>query len=348
MVANRPTIKDVAKQAGVGVVTVSRALNDKEGVSDQTRERIKAVADEMGYQANRYARFLKLANNKNIALMIKGIDNPFFQQMLDTMETATRSRDYLLSIVKVPHWSDEIEEAAKLVNEDVVSGIIFLGGNFTHETNLFKKLNVPFVLSTMSRVEDVPEDVYSSVAVDDFAEAKKAVGRLIELGHRKIALVGGDSLDTSVARLRTEGYNAALAEAGIKHDPKLVPHSDIGRKSPYSYQYGFDVTNKLLDEHGDVTAIFAIADVIAIGALKAAQGRGMSVPEELSIVGFDGIPVTDFITPSLSTIVQPAKQIAQLSCELLFDSMEGKPTRHELVSAQFKEGGSIAPPRGQR
>lgn len=129
----RVTIKEVAQAAGVGVVSVSRALNDQPGVSGETRERIREIARSLGYRPNRHARFLKLSSSRSIALMMKGIDNPFFQQMLETVENAARERDYLLSVIKVPHYADEVDEAIKLVDEDAVAGLIFLGGNFTHQ-----------------------------------------------------------------------------------------------------------------------------------------------------------------------------------------------------------------------
>ena len=104
----RVTIKEVAQAAGVGVVSVSRALNDQPGVSGETRERIREIARSLGYRPNRHARFLKLSSSRSIALMMKGIDNPFFQQMLETVENAARERDYLLSVIKVPHYADEV------------------------------------------------------------------------------------------------------------------------------------------------------------------------------------------------------------------------------------------------
>nr|WP_076389908.1 LacI family DNA-binding transcriptional regulator [Vaginimicrobium propionicum] len=342
---NRPTIKDVAKVADVGVVTVSRALNGQPGVADATRQRIRQVADDLGYRPNRHARFLKLASNRSVALMMKGMDNPFFQQMLDTMETRARKRDYLLNVVKVPHWADEMEEAAQMVDEDAVVGVIFLGGNFSHDHKIFEDFRVPFVISTMSNLVGVPKDSYSSVAVDDLAESKRAVEYLIGLGHRKIALTGVGALDTSVGRLRTNGYRQALSEAGIALDPQLECGMELDGASPYSYEYGYLITKKLLIERPDVTAVFAVADVMAIGALKAVQEAGLRVPEDFSIMGFDGIPVSHYVYPELTTMVQPAKKIAELTCDLLFDQISGELPRHELLAAELHVGGTTAAAR---
>jgi DNA-binding LacI/PurR family transcriptional regulator len=342
--APRVTIRDVAREAQVGVVTVSRALNDQPGVSQETRERIKAHAARLGYRANRHARFLKLASSRTIALMMKGIDNPFFQQMLDTMETAVRDHDHWLSVVKVPHYADEVDEAIKLVHEDAVGGLIFLGGNFTHEAGALARIGVPYVLSTIGAPLDADESC-SSVSVDDFAEAHRAVSYLAGLGHRQIALLGVGSDDESVGLLRSRGYRAALAEAGIEPNEALVRAIELNGNSPYSFDYGYQQATELLAEQPEVTAIFAVADVMAIGALKAAHDWGLQVPQDLSIVGFDGIPVGRFVHPTLTTLVQPAEQIAQLTCQMLFEQMAGRPPRRVLLGGELRTGGSTAPPR---
>lgn len=344
LIDGRVTIKDVARAAGVGVVSVSRALNDQPGVSDATRRRIQDAADRLGYRANRHARFLKLSSSRTIALMMKGIDNPFFQQMLETMETAARERDYWLSVVKVPHFADEVDEAIKLVREDAVAGLIFLGGNFTHDAAVLGRLRVPFVLSTVSILESEPGS-YSSVSVDDLAEAKRAVDHLIGLGHRRIALLGVDVNDVSVGLLRSRGYWAALAGADTDTTGTPLGAIDLHGESPYRFDYGYQRTMTLLAEQPDVTAIFAVADVIAIGALKAALDWGLRVPEDLSIVGFDGITVSQYVHPSLTTIVQPAQQIAELTCQILFDSIDGGPPRQELLPGELLIGGSTGAPR---
>lgn len=344
-VGRRVTIKDVARAAGVGVVSVSRALNDQPGVSSETRERIRETARSLGYRPNRHARFLKLSSSRSIALMMKGIDNPFFQQMLETVENAARERDYLLSVIKVPHYADEVDEAIMLVDEDAVAGLIFLGGNFTHQPGDLARLQVPFVLSTIGQLEGIDPGSYSSVAVDDFAESRRATQYLLGLGHRRIALLGVGLRDSSVGMLRRRGYQAALADAGSPSDDGLVRGLDLNGRSPYSFEYGYQLMTRLLAERPDVTGIFAVADVIAIGALKAALDHGLRVPQDLSIVGFDGIQVGQYVHPSLTTLVQPALEIAELTCQILFDSISGAPARQELLQGELRLGGTAGPPR---
>ncbi len=342
---DRVTIREVAQEAGVAVVSVSRALNHQPGVSDGTRQHILEVAERLDYHPNRHARFLKLGSNRAIALMMKGIDNPFFQQMLETMETATRERDRLLSVIKVAHHEDEVEEAIKLVDEDAVSGIIFLGGSFTHDPDLLRHVPVPFVLSTVGNLAGIPRSEYSAVTVDDAAESRRVVEYLIGLGHSRIAVLGVTPNDVSIGHMRSQGYLAALTHAGIPVDAELIRAPQLVGASPFTLDYGYELTRDLIRERPDVTAIFAEADVMAVGALKAALEAGLRVPEDISIVGFDGIPLTRYVHPSLTTLVQPAQRIAQLTCDILFDQLNGAAPRYEVVPGTLCVGGSTAAPR---
>lgn len=345
--ASRVTIKDVAREAGVGVVTVSRVFNDQPGVSDATREKVRAVAAGLGYRPNRHARMLKMGASRSIALMMKGIDNPFFQQMLDIMESAARDRDYRLIVTKVPNWADEVEEASRFVDEDAIAGVIFLGGNLTHDASVFDGLSAPFVLSTIGTLEGITPDSYSSVAVDDVAEAKAAVDHLIAAGHRQIGYIGADPGDISVGKRRREGYLAAMAAAGIEVAPNWIATLESDSDAPYQFDAGYQLAYDLLLANPELTAIFATADVLALGAIRAALDLGLQVPRDLSVIGFDGIPAGNYAAPRLSTIVQPATQIAELTCELLFEQIDGGPARHVMVDAKLREGESVAaPPNG--
>lgn len=339
---SKVTIKEVAASAGVGIVTVSRALNGQKGVSPATRQNIQRIADELGYRPNRHARFLKLAANRSIAVVIKGMDNPLFAQILERLEKNIRAKEYLMDIVAVPHWSDELSEAVKVVDEDSMAGVVFLGARFQHRSADIEKLKVPFVVSTVSLKDSEHRDRYASVAIDDYGESCRVVEYLYAQGHRNIAVVGSDPLDNSMGSLRLEGYRDTLAKHGIVPAPKWIRSFDSYDDAPYSYENGYKMTRALLEECPEVTAVFAIADVLAIGALHAANEMGRSVPDQLSIFGFDGIPVGTYLNPPLSTVVQPIDEIAEVTCELLFSQIEGKPPRHVIVSGEIQEKGTVA------
>lgn len=337
-------IKDVARAAGVGIATVSRALNGQEGVSANTRKRIEEIAATLGYQPNRHARFLKLHSNRTIAVVIKGLENPLFVRILDQLEKTIRSHEYQVNIVSVPHWSDEMRDAIQTVDEDSALGVIFLGAHFQHRVDDLEKLSVPFVVSTVSMKDNEHRERYASVSIDDFEEAGHVVDYLYHLGHRQIGIIGSDSLDNSVGSLRLAGYLDALHRHGIEPHPLWVRSFDNSEDSPYSFENGYRMTRSLLQECPDVTAIFAIADVLAIGAMQAAREMNLCIPRDISIVGFDGIPLGSYVYPALTTVQQPADEIAEITCNLLFSQLNGAQPRHIIVSGQLVSKGTTAAP----
>lgn len=344
---HRVTIKDVAKRADVGIVTVSRALNDQGGVSETTRQRIQDIADSLGYRPNRHARFLKLSFNRSIAVVIKGMGNPLFAKMLGVMEKDIRAREYLMSIVSVPHLSDELSEAVKVVNEESVAGVVFLGSQDEHRAEDTEKIKVPFVVSTVSWRKSKFRHRYASVAIDDYGEAERVVDYLCDLGHRNIALLGSDSYANSVGSLRLNGYREAMRSHGLEPCPGWIRAFDPADKDPYSFRCGYRMTMDLLKEHPEVTAVFAIADVLAIGALRAAYELGLQVPRDLSVVGFDGIPVGGFTCPTLTTIEQPVDELAHTTCKMIFDQLEGAEPEHIILPGKLVVRGSTGvPPDG--
>ncbi|QWW20337.1 LacI family DNA-binding transcriptional regulator [Schaalia sp. 19OD2882] len=342
-------MKDIAREAEVALVTVSRALNGEPEVSAETREKVLAVARRLDYRPNRHARMLKLGSSRAIALMIKGVGNPFFQMMVDVIEQRARQSEHLLTVAKVPHWADEVDEAAKLVDEDLMAGIIFLGGRFAHEEDVFDRIRVPFVLSTVRHLEHVPEQAYSSVSVDDRLESGRAAEALVALGHRRIAVLGVMPGDQSIGAPRVQGCMQALARAGVPVDPTLVLAEDLDSSSPFStpfsMEYGYRLTARLLRERHDVTAIFAVADIMALGAMRAIREAGLRVPEDISVMGFDGLPFGDYMHPPLSTMRQPAVDLASATCDLLLERMRGGAPRHVDLPAELLLRGTTGPVR---
>ena len=167
------TIKDIAKKCGVGVSTVSRAINNHPGISEETRTKIMEVIKESNFVPNNSARNLKLLDTKTIAVLIKGIDNPFFQNMIKVFEEEIQDRKYSFILHRVDSNQDEVEVALELIKEKRLKGIVFLGGNFSHQEEKLKEINVPFVLSTIAIAGNVDKNLYSSVCVDDKMKVKK-------------------------------------------------------------------------------------------------------------------------------------------------------------------------------
>ena len=286
------TIKDIAKQCGVGVSTVSRAINNHPDINQNTKDMIMEVIKESNFIPNNSARNLKLSDTKTIAVLIKGIDNPFFHSMIKIFEEEIQNRKYTFILHRVDSNQDEVEVALELIKEKRLKGIVFLGGSFTHQEDKLSEIKIPFVLSTIAITDNVDRTLYSSVSVDDINESKKIVDYLCKSGHKKIVVLGSYSSDKSISNLRLEGYRRALI--------------------------------KLLESDTEFTAIYAISDSMAIGVCKAILDYGYKIPQDYSVVGFDGLDIASYYNPSITTIRQPVEEMAKETIRILFDLINKK------------------------
>lgn len=319
-------IKDIARLSGVGISTVSRVLNNTGFVSDATRTKVMEVVKKYNYIPNSSARNLKMTQSNTIALMVKGISNPFFSNMIKEVERQVNLRGCPLLIQHVEDGSDEINAALQLVKEKNLYGVIFMGGTYDHSEEKFRQLNIPFVLTTITTTQEVDPAVFSSVIIDDVQEAYKATSYLISLGHTKISFLARFPLvQHTTGNRRLLGYIKALEEQGIPYDPSLVEDCE------YSPSSGFTATKRLMNKNKDMTAVFAASDTIAIGAAKAILSSGLSIPGDISVIGFDGIEMAEYYHPSLDTISQPGVDMAKASVEILFDLITGQSTNKHVV-----------------
>lgn len=322
------TIKDIARICGVGVSTVSRAINNHPDINRETKEKIQQVIREYNYIPNNSARNLKRQDAKAIAVLVKGIDNSFFSAMIKVLEEEIKEREYSMVLRHVNFDEDEVDVALKLVKEKRLRGIIFLGGYLVHSEEKLEQLHVPFILSTTGMVpKGYSRNTYSSVAVDDMKESYKLVDYLCKSGHRDIAIICARKNDASVGKLRLEGYKKALKDNGIavKEELILPMRADI---EDYSLENGYIVTKEFLKKKLPCTAIFAISDILAIGAGKALSEAGCRVPEDISLAGFDGVEIGKYVIPSLTTLKQPVESMARETIRILFDIID-KEARHQ-------------------
>lgn len=327
------TIKDIARMCGVGVSTVSRALNNHPDINPETRARIMEVIKETGFVPNNSARYLKRTETNSIALIVKGITNPFFTGMIQVMENLVENHGYTTILRHVEALEDEVGVAQGLVKERKLKGIVFLGGNFTHDRSALEQIGVPFVFATIG--ED-PDEVaarkkelsdgkvsYANIAVDDVKASCEAVSYLIGQGHKKIGMIAEGLGIPSVGQLRLRGYQKALAEHHIVFEDDYVYVVTEGIEH-YSLSNGYKAANELLEKHPDMTAIFCISDVLAMGACRAIIDSGRKVPGDVSVVGFDGIEMDDYFIPRLTSVQQPFTEIAKASIGQLFGMIEEK------------------------
>lgn len=333
------TIKDVARLCGVGVSTVSRAINNHPDINQETKTMIMQVIKEHNYVPNNSARNLKRSDSKTIAVLIKGISNPFFNSMIKVFEQEIQKKKYSFLLHRVDQKENEVDVAVELIKEKKLKGIVFLGGYFSHNQEKLEQLGVPFVLSTIGMMEDKSVG-YSSVSVDDREESYKMVDYLCKLGHRQIAILAATSWDESIGRLRLEGYQRALKDNGIEIDPGLCFYmkEDI---EGYTMANGYAVMNEVFDSKKEVTAVFAVSDSIAIGACRSIFDHGKRIPEDYSVAGFDGLDFIHYYNPTLTTIRQPVDEMAAATIKILFDVIKKKSDHQQIVfKAELLEGQS--------
>ncbi len=335
------TIKDIAKKCGVGISTVSRAINDDPGINQETRKRILKVIKELNYIPNNSARNLKMTESNTIALLIKGIDNQFFQGMLRIFEEELKKLEYGFLLHAIGENQDNISVAVQLAKEKRLKGIIFLGGYIDHLDNRLDQMGVPYVLCTVAMNMNEPKWECSSVSIDDEKESYRAVDYLCKKGHKKIAMITGRSYDQAVGGLRLKGYKKALEDNGIDAEQNLIRYmkDDI---TEYSVANGYEVTKELLQSGEEFTALFAISDLTAFGAYKAILESGKKIPEDYSVMGFDGIELSDYYQPSLTTMKQPCETMVKSSIELLMKLINGEQEKEQKIfEAELLERDSV-------
>ncbi|WP_075681650.1 LacI family DNA-binding transcriptional regulator [Roseburia sp. 831b] len=324
------TIKDIAKMCNVGISTVSRAINDDPGINQETKKRILKVIEEQNFVPNKSARNLKMTEAKTIALLIKGTNNPFFQGMLRIFEQELQKVEYSYLVYPVADDQDETAIAMELVQERRLKGIIFLGGLTEVSEVSLDKIGVPCVRCTVSNPSISVGTKDYAVSIDDRKEAYKAVDYLCKCGHKDIAIVCGREDDCSIGRMRQEGYMDALLDHGISYDPQLVLYVK-GEVCEFSAQNGYSTVKALLESDKKVTAIFLISDMMAFGAYKAIKEKGLRIPEDISVIGFDGLDLTRFYHPSLTTVRQPCDQMVKASIEVLLGAINDGNTGEQRI-----------------
>ena len=329
------TIKDLAAITGYAVGTVSRALNDHPNVSDKARKVILQAAKEYGFQLNENAKQLKQTSSNNILVIVKGTGNEFFAEMLVCIQTLISKTRYQLVVDYLDEEMNEVVRAVQLCREKKPLGILFLGGNRQNFTADFSKIDIPCVEVT-NDASALGFSNLSSVTTDDREAARCAIDTLVAGGHRKIAVIGGDKTSSDISLLRYEGCLLSFAKHGIPFDPQRSY-----RGVRFSCEDGYNATRSLL-AGGDYTAIFAFSDVMAIGAIRALWEAGKRVPDDVSVIGLDGLVLGKYLVPQLATVCQDFRTIALRSVAILLDAIEdGVSARHETVPFRVLQRESI-------
>lgn len=312
------TIREVAESAGVSYATVSHVINNTRLVSQETRARVLAAMDALNYRPNALARSLRQGKTNTLGLVLPDSANPFFAEISRGIEDAAFKKGYSVFLCNT-----ELDTQRELFYVDVLSkkqvdGIIFVAaGDQADSLDFLVSENMPVVMID----RDIPNVEVDAVLTDHELGGYLATRHLLELGHQRIACIAGPSSITPSAE-RITGYKKALNEAGLSYDEHLVLRGD------YHAQSGMDSTHTILRMSPHPTAIFALNDLMALGALRAAAEAGYSVPKDLAIVGYDDLEIAHFMNPPLTTIAQPKKEIGAQAVNLLVERLSHKSRPH--------------------
>jgi DNA-binding LacI/PurR family transcriptional regulator len=329
------SIKDIARAVGVSHPTVSRALHGSPLVHPETAAQIRKKAEEMGYNASMVARSLVTRKTQTIGLVVTTIADPFYGEIVSGIEEFSTAKGYSVILANC-HIDPEREiRVVRSLQERRVDGILVaasrVGGFYL---TLMSEMAVPIVL--INNQHD-GEFIYS-VSIDDVGGARKATSHLIELGHKRIAYLG-DPFGCQTDVHRFEGYKAALLEAGLPVNEEFVVEAD-GLPSG-----GLAATHRLLSLVERPTAIFCYNDMSLLGALRAATEHGLSVPRDLSLVGFDDLFFTPYIQPAITTLRQPKREMGRRAIELMFALFNNEQSEKKIqVEGELIVRSSTAPP----
>lgn len=307
-------MRDVAKHAGVSVSTVSHVINETRHVSTDTRQRVLGAMDALNYQPNRLARSLRVKKTQTIGMIVPDSSNPFFSEIARHIEDYCFEQGYSVILCNSDGDLDKELFYANVLVEKQVDGILFVAVGLSEDNIL--KLNaqrIPIMLVDR-QIPNLPLD---SVLADNRRGGWLATQHLIEHGHKRIGCITGFS-DLTPSSERVIGYHQALEEHNLGIDETLILQGD------FHLQSGYDRANQLLDMNQPPTAIFCGNDLMAIGAMRAAGGRGLRIPDDIAIVGFDDIPIAQFTNPPLTSITQPLKKLGRLSSQLLIERIQKK------------------------
>ncbi|WP_297632991.1 LacI family DNA-binding transcriptional regulator [uncultured Clostridium sp.] len=333
-------IKDIAELAGVGVGTVSRVINNHPDVKDETREKIKKIIEESNYIPNNSARNLKMMNSNTIGVLTRGVFNPFFSEIVDIIEKRINQNGYTMLLRHTDYSAREIDEVRNLIefqNEVKLQGIIYLGCDIKDvKEDTFKDIKIPLVLASTNSTYDINFKTFSYVGIQQVQSAFNATEYLIKNGGKKIGIVLGIKEDIGLGLERLQGYLEALRKYKIEIKDGYIKYGG------YTMQEAYKVTKELILNNEEIDSIFCISDIMAVGVAKAINDLGKKIGEEISLIGFDGMEITEFYNPAITTIMQPRDEIAEKSIEILLDNIRGsKENKHVVLDTKLIERSSV-------
>lgn len=308
------TIKDIAREAGVSAATVSLVLNNRKcRVSDATRKKVLEVANRYNYNPNSSARALVTKKTKTLGLIIPDISNPFFAELAKGIETEAQEYNYSVIFCNSNQQGNKDVSNLSLLVSKQVDGLIIatsLGNNDTVLVNQFKRIIYESKTPVVAVDRQIPQSNFDFISIDHFEGGFMATKHLLDLGHKKIGCITGPMHSTS-AQERYNGYINALEISGIRPNENFVTRGD------YQIKSGLTGAKTLIDN--GVSAIFACNDMMAYGAYRQARLMGKTIGTDLSLVGYDDIPLCEIMEHPLTTISQPVSIVGKSACDLVIE-----------------------------
>jgi LacI family transcriptional regulator len=312
------TIRDVARQAGVSPATVSRVVNGLVGYSDETRKRVENAVKSLSYETDYLARGLKTRKTSVIGLLAPMVSDALASQVMQGVEEEAQERGYAVMLGRTGAKSAYIAGYLRTLRT-YRAGVILISAVITPETRQLLGPNIPIISVAISDKSGSP-----SVAIDDEQAAYDATSHLLRLGHRRIGLLAGDPASVYVAQPRQRGYLRAMTEAGC---------TPVTATGSFFYESGAAGVDELLQQEPGLTAVFAMSDEMGAAVVNELQRRGLRVPEDVSVLGFDNTSTSRHVNPPLSTMAQPLEDMGRMTVKKLLRSRDLGPKimPHQLI-----------------
>ena len=292
-----------------------------------------------------YGQAILSYDGQSVGLVVRGLSNPFYSDIIKVIGRRIDEAGYTMVMQQIDSTEDEIQCGAVMEREKKLRGLIFLGGRSDYTAGQLGTITVPFVCCSYDNsFGTLPPQRLSTVSIDDCNTAYRAVSELIALGHRRIAALVAATDDRSISELRCRGYLSALRDHGIEPDPALVACT-----GSFGMEDAYRATRALCAAGADFTAMFIIADAMAIAAIKALEDTGRDVPRDCSVIAVDGLALSQYTRPTLTTMCQPSDRMGEESVRILLDMIERRAGNRSLVlESTLRAGASVAPPDSRR
>jgi LacI family transcriptional regulator len=325
------SIKDIAKEAGVAISTVSYVVNKKDLVADKTKKKVLKAIEKLGYEPNFIARSLRTKKTSTIGVIVYDISNPFVAQIVRGMEEIVKIRGYIMVLGCTFNDSSEEERQINVMINQFIDGLLIIGGSDNekiYKKIIIRKIPLVFVDRELEKFPSI------SVIVDNVMAMEKAVDYLYSMGHRDIGYISYPVEKQTTIRQRYAGYIKGLKKNNLPFNPDYVIIDERFTDKELESK-DMDITFKLMQQFIKSkklpTAFITISDIIAYGLIKALKENNVNVPDDVSVVGFDNIIFDDYVSPPLTTIEQPKKNMGTAGMNLLLDIIEGKNIENKKI-----------------